>query len=80
MSKTVTRNLKDKYNEEVRSKLKEEFKYANDLQIPKLSKIVINMGVGEACHNSKLAESNVQQLTKIEGQKAELKNQFPLLN
>ena len=70
MSKTLTRNLKDKYNEEVRSKLKEEFKYSNDLQIPKLSKIVINMGVGEACHNSKLAESIVQQLTKIAGQKA----------
>ena len=38
MAKTVTKNLKDKYNNEVRAKLKEEFKYANDLQIPKLSK------------------------------------------
>lgn len=70
MTKTVTKNLKDKYNNEVRAKLKEEFKYANDLQIPKLNKIVINMGVGEACHNSKLAESIVNQLTKIAGQKA----------
>lgn len=70
MAKTVTKNLKDKYNNEVRAKLKEEFKYANDLQIPKLSKIVINMGVGEACHNSKLAETIVNQLTKIAGQRA----------
>ena len=41
MAKTVTKNLKDKYNNEVRAKLKEEFKYANDLQIPKLSKTKI---------------------------------------
>ena len=51
----VTRNLKDKYNEEVVKVLQEEFKYENVHQIPKLSKIVLNMGVGEACHNSKLA-------------------------
>ncbi len=70
MSKAQTRNLKERYNEEIRAKLKEEFKYANDLQIPKLNKVVINMGVGEACHNSKLAETIVAQLTKISGQKA----------
>ncbi len=69
MSKS-TGNLKDRYNNEVRAKLKEEFSYSNDMQIPKMSKIVLNMGVGEASHNSKLAETIVNQLTKIAGQKA----------
>lgn len=63
-------SLKDRYNNEVRAKLKEEFAYKNDMQIPKMCKIVLNMGVGEASHNSKLAETIVNQLTKIAGQKA----------
>ena len=67
---TVTKDLKVKYNEEVKDALKSQFGYDNVHQIPKLDKIVINMGVGEACHNSKLAESIVAQLTKIAGQKA----------
>ena len=65
-----TGNLKDRYYNEVRAKLKEEFGYKNEMQIPKMAKIVLNMGVGEASHNSKLAESIVNQLTKIAGQKA----------
>ena len=69
MSKS-TGNLKDRYNNEIRAKLKEEFSYSNEMQIPKMSKIVLNMGVGEASHNSKLAETIVNQLTKIAGQKA----------
>ncbi len=69
MSKHIG-NLKDRYNNEVRAKLKEEFGYKNDMQIPKMAKIVLNMGVGEASHNSKLAETIVNQLTKIAGQKA----------
>ena len=68
--KMLTKNLKDKYNDEVKKVLQEEFKYENIHQIPKLHKIVLNMGVGEACHNSKLAEAIVKQLTKIAGQKA----------
>lgn len=67
---TVTEDLKKKYQEEVKKALKEQFKYENDHQIPKLNKIVLNMGVGEASHNSKLAETIVKQLTKISGQKA----------
>ncbi len=67
---TVTKDLKVKYNEEVKDALKSQFGYDNVHQIPKLDKIVINMGVGEACHNSKLAESIVAQLTKIAGQRA----------
>ena len=70
MSEKHTGNLKDRYYNEVRAKLKEEFGYKNEMQIPKMAKIVLNMGVGEASHNSKLAESIVNQLTKIAGQKA----------
>ncbi|MBR1617687.1 50S ribosomal protein L5 [bacterium] len=70
MAKTTTGNLKERYLKEVRAKLKEEFAYKNEMQIPKMHKIVLNMGVGEASHNSKLAESIVGQLTKIAGQKA----------
>ena len=66
----VTKDLKTRYEEEVKKVLQDEFKYENIHQIPKLSKIVLNMGVGEACHNSKLAETIVNQLTKIAGQKA----------
>ncbi|MCR5261165.1 MAG: 50S ribosomal protein L5 [Candidatus Gastranaerophilales bacterium] len=66
----ITKSLRKKYDEEVVDALKNEFKYQNVHQIPKLNKVVINMGVGEACHNSKLAEICVNQLTKIAGQKA----------
>lgn len=67
---TKTTSLKERYYKEVRAELKKEFNLSNDMQIPRLHKIVLNMGVGEASHNSKLAESIVNQLTKIAGQKA----------
>lgn len=67
---TLTKDLREKYKEEVVPALKEKFGYKNIYEIPKISKIVLNMGVGEACHNSKLAESIVNQLTRIAGQKA----------
>ena len=67
---TVTKNLKTKYTEDVVPALKEKFGYKNDHQVPKLVKIVLNMGVGEASHNSKIAEAIEAQLTKIAGQHA----------
>ena len=67
---TKTKSLKAKYDEEVKSALKEKFGYKNDMMIPKLHKIVLNMGVGEASHNSKIADSIQAQLTKIAGQHA----------
>ena len=67
---TLTKDLREKYKEEVIPALTEKFGYKNSYEIPKLHKIVLNMGVGEACHNSKLAENVVKQLTKIAGQKA----------
>ena len=67
---TRTKSLKSRYEEEVKAALKEKFGYKNDMMIPKLHKIVLNMGVGEASHNSKIADSIQAQLTKIAGQKA----------
>lgn len=66
---TVTKSLKKKYEEDVKKALKEKFGYENEFKIPKLHKIVLNMGVGEASHNSKIAEVIEAQLTKIAGQK-----------
>lgn len=67
---TLTKDLRKKYEEDIRPALKEQFKYENIHQIPMLNKVVINVGVGEASHNSKLAETIVKQLTKISGQRA----------
>ena len=65
-----TKNLRAKYAEDVKPALKEKFGYKNDMMIPRLNKIVLNMGVGEASHNSKIADVIEGQLTKIAGQKA----------
>ena len=67
---TTTKDLKTRYVEEVVPAMKEKFGYKNIHQVPKIVKIVLNMGVGEASHNSKIAESIENQLTKIAGQKA----------
>lgn len=64
-----TKSLKQRYQEEVIPALQEKFGYKNINQVPKLHKIVLNMGVGEASHNSKIAEVIEGQLTKIAGQK-----------
>jgi len=60
--------LKRNYNEEVASKLIETFNYKNTMQVPKLEKIVMNMGLGEAIHNIKLLDSAVEELRIISGQ------------
>ena len=61
--------MKVRYKNEIRAKLREEFKYTNDMQIPALDKIVINMGVGEAVADSKKLKSAMEALTLIAGQK-----------
>lgn len=62
--------LKAYYKATVRAALKEEFSYKNDMQIPRLDKIVINMGVGEAVKDTKKVKTAAEQLTLIAGQKA----------
>jgi len=69
MSKDYTPRLKKKYDEQIRGKLKEEFGYTNDMQIPKLDKVVINMGVGEAASDSKKIKTALAEMEKIAGQK-----------
>ncbi|MEM6535239.1 MAG: 50S ribosomal protein L5 [Pseudomonadota bacterium] len=69
MSKDYTPRLKKKYDEQIRSQLKEEFGYSNDMQIPKLDKVVINMGVGEAVADSKKIKTALAEMEKIAGQK-----------
>ena len=62
-------NFKKLYNEEITKKLVDEFKYSSSMEIPKLEKIVINMGVGEGSKDSKFIEAAVKDLEQITGQK-----------
>jgi large subunit ribosomal protein L5 len=61
--------LKEKYRSEIASALKDEFGYANVMQVPGLTKIVVNMGVGEAARDAKLIDGAVRDLAAITGQK-----------
>jgi large subunit ribosomal protein L5 len=61
--------LKQRYREEITKAMREEFGYANVMQIPGLTKIKVNMGVGDAARDSKLIEGAVRDLTTITGQK-----------
>ena len=61
--------LKEKYTNEVVPSLREKYNYASLMEVPKLDKIVINMGVGDAAHNSKMLDAAVNDLALISGQK-----------
>jgi len=61
--------LKEKYNTEIVTSLKNKFNYKNEYEVPKLQKVVINMGVGEAVKDSKKIDSAVNELSLITGQK-----------
>ena len=61
--------LQEKYKKEITKTLKDKFKYKNDLEIPKLEKVVINMGVGEAVKDSKKIEVALNDLAAITGQR-----------
>ena len=61
--------MQQRYLDEIRAKLREEFSYGNPMQVPKLEKIVLNMGVGEAAGDQKLLDAAVAELTLIAGQK-----------
>ena len=64
-----TPRLKARYRDEIRKSLQEEFGYTNPMLIPGLTKIVVNMGVGEAAHDSKVLDGAIKDLTAITGQK-----------
>ena len=65
----MTVRLHEKYKKEITNTLKEKYNYKNSFEIPKLEKVVINMGVGEAVKDSKKIEVAVKELTAISGQK-----------
>lgn len=64
-----TPRLRELYRENIRAKMKEQFGYTNEMQIPKLDKVVINMGVGEAVADSKKVRNAAEDLARIAGQK-----------
>jgi len=61
--------LKERYEKEVRPALMKEFGYTNPMQAPRLEKVVVNMGLGEAINNGKIIDASVAQLASITGQK-----------
>ena len=65
----MTVRLHEKYKKEITNTLKEKYNYKNSFEIPRLEKVVINMGVGEAVKDSKKIEVAVKELTAISGQK-----------
>ncbi len=66
----MTSRLNDKYRKDVVPVLKKEFGIDNPMAVPKIEKIVLNMGVGEAIQNVKIVEAAAEELTKIAGQRA----------
>jgi large subunit ribosomal protein L5 len=68
MAESITPRLKEKYRSEIRGELQKQFNYKNVNMIPKIEKIVVNMGVGEAATDSKAIEGAVRDLRAITGQ------------
>jgi large subunit ribosomal protein L5 len=68
----VNPRLKQRYRDEIAGQLREQFAYQNLMQIPGLTKVVVNMGVGEAARDSKLIDGAVRDLTTITGQKPQV--------
>jgi len=69
VAERVPPRLRERYRNEIAPALREEFGFANVMQVPTLTKIVVNMGVGEAARDAKLIEGAVRDLTVITGQK-----------
>src|SRR3569832_2845129 len=66
---TYEPRLKADYRQRIRKAMKDQFGYTNEMQIPKIEKIVLNMGIGEAVADSKKVQSAMTDLAKIAGQK-----------
>ncbi len=70
MADTATKpRLKTRYQDEIKGSLTEQFGYGNVMQVPGVTKVVVNMGVGDAAKDSKLIEGAVRDLASITGQK-----------
>jgi large subunit ribosomal protein L5 len=73
VAETYVPRLKQRYNDELRQQLKEELGLSSVMQVPKLTKITLNMGVGEAKTDAKVLDSAIEELTIIAGQRAQLR-------
>lgn len=73
MSENYTPRLKTRYREEIKKALNVEFKYENVMQIPGVTKVVVNMGVGDAARDSKMINGALEDLTAITGQKPQVR-------
>jgi hypothetical protein len=71
-NETAMPRLKARYREEIVPALREEFSFGNVMQVPTLTKIVVNMGVGDAARDSKLIEGAIRDLAEITGQKPQV--------
>jgi large subunit ribosomal protein L5 len=69
MSDQPTPRLKERFNQEIRTRLQQELGFANPNQVPRLEKVVVNMGVGDALKDGRMLEAAVDDLTIITGQK-----------
>jgi large subunit ribosomal protein L5 len=70
MTDTYEPRLSKKYREKIRTKMQEQFGYTNEMQIPRITKVVLNMGVGEAVGDSKKIKGAIGDMELIAGQKA----------
>ncbi len=70
---TYTPRLKERYEQEIRPRLKDELGLASVMQVPRIQKITLNMGVGEAKTESKALDSAIEELTTIAGQRAQVR-------
>src|ERR1700709_2400288 len=69
----VAPRLKKRYADEIAGELREQFEYANVMQIPGVVKVVVNMGVGEAARDAKLIDGAIRDLATITGQKPQIR-------
>ena len=65
--------MKERYQSEVVPALRKEFGYTNVMAVPRLSKIVVNMGLGEGTQNAKIVDTGAEEITKVTGQKATIR-------
>jgi large subunit ribosomal protein L5 len=72
MAERTQPRLKQRYRDEIVAQLRDEFGFANVMQVPRLTKIVVNMGVGDAARDSKLMDGAVRDLAAITGQKPQV--------
>jgi large subunit ribosomal protein L5 len=73
VSTNGTPRLKERYESELREQLKEQLAYSSIMRVPRITKITLNMGVGEAKNEAKLLDSAIEELTTIAGQRAQVR-------